>query len=236
MPTVILPEKLLDISRYEKWSAAQLTEYLKAKEVPVGDNLITHKITGALVDDLTEDLCESLGYESLGDRILVWKALIELQNTPKKHGSLKDYLQDRWEKSNLRKLYEGEDLGLDEADSAVNSFALVNALILTVPFSVLMGLSTDYFNAFYDDMNTYIKLDSRCASVSYAGLRIYMLRLLFATAYSSMITVIICIFYYILRPKFNFFHQWWGRSKYCLMMMFGLCPSSLCCLCLVLYL
>jgi hypothetical protein len=135
-----LTESELDIHSYAKWTAAQLTEYLKKKEVPVGENLITHDITGDLVDDLSEELCESLGYESLGVRIRVWKALIELQNTPKKHDSLKDYLQDRWEKSNLRKLYEGEDLGIEEADASVNSVALVNALILTVPFSVLMGL------------------------------------------------------------------------------------------------
>eukprot|EP01031_Cornospumella_fuschlensis_P045422 gene45422-55580_t len=115
---------MVHITQYHSWSAEQITAFLKSRGVPVGNNLIEHKIAGDLLDDLTEDDYGNLGYESIGDKIRVHKAIIQLLNERKVYPTYHAYWMHRWEISNVRKYYMGVDLTLDEADAVVNSLAL----------------------------------------------------------------------------------------------------------------
>eukprot|EP01031_Cornospumella_fuschlensis_P024919 gene24919-30105_t len=72
--------------------------------------------------------------------------------TEKVYPTYHAYWMHRWEISNVRKYYMGVDLTLDEADAVVNSLALVNALILTIPFGIIMGLSSDYWTTLRNDL------------------------------------------------------------------------------------
>ena len=137
------------------------------------------------------------------------------------------YWMHRWEISNVRKYYMGVDLTLDEADAVVNSLALVNALILTIPFGIIMGLSSDYWTTLRNDLVAY---GGSCYGRDYDYGRSLQLNMLYGCAYSSMITLLLCIFYYILRPKFVYFPEWWRRAKYCVLMTVSGSITSIACM------
>jgi hypothetical protein len=73
---------------------------------------------------------------------------------------------------------------------------LVNALILTIPFGVIMGLGFDYWDA----VETVVTQCSN-GSVTYPFGYSLLINTLYATAYSSMTSIAVSIFYYMLRPS-----------------------------------
>ena len=64
------------------------------------------------------------------------------------HGSTwTEYFHWRWKISNSQKFYTGNGLTVDEADSVINALALINALVLTIPFGLVTSLNMEYFDS-----------------------------------------------------------------------------------------
>lgn len=76
------------------------------------------------------------------------------------NSDFKTYVTYRINNSNLTKYYHGKGLTVEEADEVVNTFALINALVLTIPFSMLAS----YDNSFWDWLN---ENNNQCDGNSY---------------------------------------------------------------------
>jgi len=131
-----------------------------------------------------------------------------------KFTSYYEYWRYRYNRSNIKKMMKGRNLTVEEADEAVNVFSLVNALILTVPF----GLMLDLNNELWEKLFAVDWGDCFSDSIDYRYRAI--MDCMFACAYASMISLIIAIFYYLFRPKGKYFHEWWFRGRWCLLMIF----------------
>jgi hypothetical protein len=131
------------------------------------------------------------------------------------------YVTYRINNSNLKKYYLGRGLSIEEADEVVNSFALINALVLTIPFSILAS----YSDSFWDWLN---ENNNQCDGSSYQKVADLLLNTLYATAYASMTSLIIAILYYILRPKNKeYFKIWYGHAKWAIFIMFCMTATGI---------
>ncbi len=127
-----------------------------------------------------------------------------------KHKSWGEYLRIRYKSSTLRKYMDGSDISYEEIDAAVNTIAVVCALVLTIPFSILGNLGYEFWD-FYKEVSP----DTLC----------WVYNLTFNTLngiiLSSVTSIILTVFYYILRPRQAFqFLRWWHRGKWVLVAMF----------------
>jgi len=121
--------------------------------------------------------------------------------------SYQAYWNYRWEHSNIRKFYLGEGLSSKEVDDVVNALSLVNALILTIPFGVIMSLGSDYWD--------WVAINIvKCDYQSYRYAYTIAMRCLYGGAYSSMTCIILSVLYYILRPDNDYFDEWYTRGKW----------------------
>lgn len=141
---------------------------------------------------------------------------IEFDNYEEKtdFASFSEYWSYRWQRSNLNKFYLGIGLAKDDVDSAVNALAVVDALILTIPFSLIGSLGSSYWEDYF------YKLDLSCQKHGHDAVYIAIISCLYSTAYCSLISLIIAILYYFLRPSGKYFTQWWMRGRYALLFLF----------------
>lgn len=124
------------------------------------------------------------------------------------------YRNYRMHHSNLRKYYYGKDLTIEEADQVVNAFALINALVLTIPFNVLGNFDSSFWDWLYQN-------NQHCDGNSYQKVVNSLIDELYTTAYSAMTALIIALMFYILRPKNELsFKQWYRRAKWAIIVMF----------------
>jgi hypothetical protein len=114
----------------------------------------------------------------------------------------------------LSSLMQGEDICIGDVDEIFSTLALVNILALTIPFSVVMEFNPSYWSAMREmTQNCSTKTDSyNLATYDYifSNFRNTITLLSFASA----TTVLITIFYYLLRPRqcIRKFGRWWHRS------------------------
>lgn len=97
----------------------------------------------------------------------------------------------------LKRYLTGLDLDVEVVDNCVNTLTLVNALVLTIPFGVLVDLG----HGFWTELEE-IMIDGGCEewmNYYYFHTRNNILMVL----YASIAAVIIATFYYVLRPDFN---------------------------------
>ncbi len=134
----------------------------------------------------------------------------------KKFPSYYEYWRYRYNRSNIKKMIKGRNLTVEESDEAVNVLSLVNALILTVPFGLICNLN----NVLWETAKAVDWGD--CAANNNTPEERYrnVMNCMYSCAYSSMISLIIAMLYYFLRPKGKYFHEWWFRGRWCLLMVF----------------
>lgn len=96
----------------------------------------------------------------------------------------------------LKRYLTGLDLDLQVVDTCVNTLTLVNALVLTIPFSVMVDLGGGFWSDLYDVMDHYDCL--HWYNYYYTHVRNNLL----STLYFSIAAIMIAVFYYILRPDF----------------------------------
>ena len=139
---------------------------------------------------------------------------------PENFESSRDYWIYRLKNSNILHYLYGDQLTVEETNDAVNALSLVNALVLTIPFGVIMGLNSDYWDWLQS-------LDTSCMNYSPEQTYDNVLNLLYACAYSSMMALIIALLYYIFRPTGKYFRFWWRTAKWPVLIMFLLTITSI---------
>jgi hypothetical protein len=116
----------------------------------------------------------------------------------------------------LKQFMNGEDLKPADADGAVNTMALVAALLLTVPFSIIGSLTSDFWDA-YEALvnacpNALLSAHTRHAQVEGA---------LCGVMYTSMACIMVAAGYSVLRPTDEpEFRAWWKRGRFVMLFMF----------------
>ena len=131
-------------------------------------------------------------------------------------------LKARYEYSNLSKMINGSDITPDDADTAVNTFTLVSALLLAIPFGILTAVNKDFWDSLFSSLSacsefTPSEVDDLWLSI-YSGI----VTLIYGCAYCAMISIILAVLYYLLRPsEEEKFHRWWTRGKYVVAFIFG---------------
>jgi hypothetical protein len=141
------------------------------------------------------------------------KRLQNDNSTAKK--SLRDYLLHRWERSKLRKFYELNDVDSKDIDDAINTVAVLNGLILTIPFGLMSLLGQQFWDWFQSTLETCSR------NIPWIGYYDLVVNALYATVYSSLIILTLATLYYLLKPDLLtpedqkiFKEEWWPRAKW----------------------
>jgi hypothetical protein len=92
----------------------------------------------------------------------------------------------------LPKFIKGEDLDILTIDNFVNTFVVSNALVLTIPYTVVSEFSTIFWDNYQDYTSNCVELFSS----SYSAIRLDVTTVI----YCSTICLVMSIFYYLLRP------------------------------------
>jgi hypothetical protein len=95
---------------------------------------------------------------------------------------------------------------------------LVDALILTIPYSIITNISFD----FWDTLESEYSL---CADKTHQFYKTFtdMNNSLSTCVYSTILAMALSCFYYVLRPSNdNVFKKWWTRGKYVVVACFAL--------------
>lgn len=121
----------------------------------------------------------------------------------------------RYKQSALYKFANSDGVDVESSDMAVNTFVLVSALLLAIPFGVQATLNRE----FWDDLRTSIgdcNPDYSTSKIDSVWLGFYNenLNLIYGSTYAAMIAVAIAVIYYILRPSCEQFNQWFKRGKW----------------------
>lgn len=134
----------------------------------------------------------------------------------------KEYYKYRLKHSAIHKFLRGS-ISVEDADTLVNAFSLVAALVLTVPFSMVTALGSDYWDWLKANLKTCgIGSGNEDYFSSYA----YLTNALNATVYSAILCLLLAVTYYILRPKDKHFGVWWRTGKLAVLGMFFTLISS----------
>ena len=136
---------------------------------------------------------------------------------------------ERWKhrfyRSNLLKFVQGRELETAEADAAMNTLALVAALLLTIPFSLIGGMNQQYWVQLASAL-------SGCGHVELTARRMYaaIFNPLAALVYFSMGAIVMTVFYYLLRPNSDEFPAWWRRGgRYGVFLVFCFVGAAVVC-------
>lgn len=137
--------------------------------------------------------------------------------------AVKRHFKARYFYSPLRKFFSGEGLSPTDADGAVNTFTLVNALLLTIKFSLIALVGPTYWD-------WYESTFENCpGSADYSSDPNMIPQNLFNNVYNTLlggiyclvITIIVAAMYYILRPtESKVFKLWWPRARWIVMLIF----------------
>lgn len=113
-------------------------------------------------------------------------------------------------KSTLYTFWEGTSIGSDEIDSAMETFTIVNAVILEIPFNVIGNMN----HAFWDWLEISLGGCSDASGI-YTQVAAYMQNSMYVVVYSSISGIMIAILYFMLRPTdVAKFAMWWKRGRW----------------------
>jgi len=123
------------------------------------------------------------------------------------------YWNYRFKKSHLFNPHKS-DFSADDIDSSVGTIALINALILTIPFALMGSLDHN----FWDWMEEiFTKCPDSLVAQTYTLEQIYqaVYDQMLVSLYTPMSTLLLTLFYFFLRPKREAqFARWWPRGRY----------------------
>lgn len=148
--------------------------------------------------------------------------------TDEKQTTLSMTFKDRWMRSKLRDYWRGTDLSQQSADDAVNTFTLINALVLTIPVALLGYMNYEFWDWVKATNDTYCPEDE-IYDILYDTFT-FRQSLIFTTCGSSLGMGLL---YFTLRPeggkndeekkkraeKDLVFHAWWKLGKYIMLLL-----------------
>jgi len=188
--------------------------------------VINQKVFSIISLSLTEECKTACNFEKNvqeDDSRQAWKYLQDAFSGQKivvcGSGGVVKYIQMRYENSNLKGFVDGT-IGPADADAAINTLTLVDALLLTLPVTMITALGSSYWD-WLDGLD--------CADDFVPGTHTYMNDFLYkemvfeiwAQILASVTGIILAVFYYLLRPSCSKnFGVWWQRGKFVLLYSF----------------
>ena len=143
----------------------------------------------------------------------------------------REYYRYRVANSALLKFKSGEGIDADTADTAVGTFTLVNALLLTIPFSLVGSLGNSYWDWLQELFET-CPHSAALGNNTFEGIYVGVFNQLVGTFYACISCLLLASFYYLLRPKAEKdFRLWWPRGRWVFgMLLIGTILSVVICL------
>lgn len=128
-----------------------------------------------------------------------------------KYLDFRTYAKKRWLESNLRSLVYTAPAP-EDSDAVVNSTAIIAALLLTLPYSVVGNLTPDFFQ----NLQSTFSCDENAYNVK--GASTTLVRCLVSLVIPCLYVLVSTMLYYVFRPKDpSKFIPWWPRTKFVLL-------------------
>jgi hypothetical protein len=149
--------------------------------------------------------------KEVSDKVNHHHAVQHLEEAENDRETLVQRLMD----NNLRAMFVGHEIVGEEVDNVVNTLTLMNALILTIPYSLMSNMNYDYWD------QVIISLDNCSERVATFESDFAIFKNSFnAVVYSAMASLIMSLIYYLLKPKnLAKFRKWWKQARYVIIMM-----------------
>ena len=113
--------------------------------------------------------------------------------------------------NSIKRLLSGKDLNDTSLDGAVQALALINGLIITIPY----GLMSSVDSGFWDNIEA---ISADCPQFGFKEMQYQFYLGLRVTLYSSTAGLIVSSFYYLLKPKD--LQAWWWRGRFFIIFLF----------------
>ena len=171
--------------------------------------------------------------KQVGEIVKVLKAMVIAAEKTINKGQEKDACKDdaplsvfsdgyfNWRKkhSSVVKFLDGNGMTADTVDTAVGTFTLVNALLLTIPFGLVGSLGNNYWDWLEATMAS-CPLGGNLDGNTFHDIYQAIYSQLCGTVYTSISCLLLACFYYLLRPKEDAdFTRWWNRGIYVVAMI-----------------
>ncbi|KAI9029142.1 hypothetical protein DFJ74DRAFT_477454 [Hyaloraphidium curvatum] len=142
----------------------------------------------------------------------------QLKGTQSGCCDVKNWWKERKKSSPLLLFISGHDYTPEDTDWAINGMALVNALLLTIPFSVATGYTHDYWDWLRATFIECYPGDPATADQRFTSAYRLQVGGMFGAIIASGTTLLMCTVYYLMRPpksaKPSFFLPWWRRARW----------------------
>ena len=130
------------------------------------------------------------------------------------------YWEQRWKISKLQEYVNVQETDVEDIDSAVNTLAIVSALLVTVPY----GVVTAFDHSYWDWLQNVPCADTIQEFGGQSYNHFYLknvIQQLWMSLFSSMLGIGLTVFYYMLRPGDpEIFKIWWRRGRWAVFMIF----------------
>lgn len=125
-------------------------------------------------------------------------------------------ITERYHQSVL-KTYVSPDgiVSIEQSDMAVNTFVLVCALLLAIPFTIQGTLDKEFWDGLEDSIKTCNpNFSTDEVQAMWLGIYDKVINSIYGSTYSAVIAVSIAVMYYIHRPFGRKFKTWFKRGRY----------------------
>ena len=130
------------------------------------------------------------------------------------------YWKQRYALSKVQEYITTQDTDVEDIDSAVNTLAIVSALLVTVPFSVVTAFDYEYWDWLQNVPCADTIPDMNGQSYDHYYLT-QVIQQLWLSLFSSILGIGLTVFYYMLRPGDpQLFKIWWPRGRWAVFAIF----------------
>jgi hypothetical protein len=168
----------------------------EAKKEKKFSGLISSDLVDILPEDIINEIDALLAPEGFDKEL--WKELDAATRV-----SIKHMLHERAHPNEKRKshfmrfLTDSKFYIGNRIEEALNSMALILALLLTIPFGTLSSFDSNYF----ESIRIYLEENCEDKRDSYTYIRIISLTNCWMTIYSSMCGLVMVVLYYVFKPS-----------------------------------
>lgn len=127
-----------------------------------------------------------------------------------------DWLNYLTGENNLARFWSGASIGPEETDSVIETFTLVNTLLLSVPFNCIGALNNGYWDWLQESLQACTNWQS---PISQGDRWVWMYNQIeaffYMNIYCAIAAINMAVLYFILRPtNVDQFHKWWQKGRW----------------------
>lgn len=118
--------------------------------------------------------------------------------------------------NNLARFWSGASIGPEETDSVIETFTLVNTLLLSVPFNCIGALNSSYWDWLQESLQACANWQSPMSqSDRWVWMYDQIESFFYMNIYCAIAAINMAVLYFILRPtNAEQFHKWWQKGRW----------------------